>query len=62
MGFRLLGRLGVKGGLGTHTFVDDEDYIFRFNIVIPLGKAIDQHQGVFLMGLVRHSGKKDASQ
>ena len=38
VGFRLLGRLGVKGGLGTRTFVDDEDYIFRFNIVIPLGK------------------------
>lgn len=38
VGFRLLGRLGVKGGLGTRTFVDDEDYIVRFNIVIPFGK------------------------
>ena len=38
VGRRLLGRLGIKAGLGTRTFVDDVDYIVRFTIVIPLGK------------------------
>lgn len=38
VGRRLLGRLGVKAGLGTRTFVDDVDYIVRFTIVIPLGE------------------------
>ena len=38
VGRRLLGRLGVKAGLGTRTFIDDEDYIATFTIVILLGK------------------------
>ena len=29
VGRRLLGRLGVKAGLGTRTFSDDSDYIVR---------------------------------
>lgn len=37
VGRRLLGRLGVKAGLGARTFIDDEDYIATFTIVILLG-------------------------
>ena len=38
VGRRLLGRLGVKAGLGTRTRTDESDYIIRFTIVVPLGK------------------------